>query len=172
MTTTVQRDSLDDNFGAPKLNSTLNILTILTIIGCVIALLGIAWNVVSIETEYRDMDKNIAAMNQPDAPAFVKGMMPDAATYKEMITNSYENRYVLLELGLIATALCFVGALQMRKLKKSGYLLYVVGEVMPIIYGAVLVGTMMLSGMMLVVSCAIPVIFIILYTFQRKNLVY
>ena len=75
-------------------------------------------------------------------------------------------------LGLVGVALCFYGAMQMRNLKKQGYLIYVVGELLPVITTAIFVGFgSLFGGMAIVLSLLVPVVFIALYTTQRKFLV-
>ena len=63
------------------------------------------------------------------APSWVKKMMgPDMM---EFITKSFENRIPLLIVGLIGTALCIFGALEMRKQKIQGYYMWLLGEILP-----------------------------------------
>lgn len=79
---------------------------------------------------------------------------------------------MIMILALAGAALCFYGAMQMRNLKKQGYLIYVVGELLPIISFAVFVGFgNIFGGMTMIFSLLIAAVFIILYTLQRKNLV-
>lgn len=74
--------------------------------------------------------------------------------------------------GVIGIILCFLGALMMRKLKKDGYWLYVAGQLIPFIAGFILMGTAQYNS---VGSFLVPVIvlaFIVMYTSQKKYLVY
>jgi ribose/xylose/arabinose/galactoside ABC-type transport system permease subunit len=90
----------------------------------------------------------------------------------EMIKKTYENRMMILIFALVGVALCFYGAMQMRNLKKQGYLIYVVGEILPIISFAVFIGFgSLFGGITMIFSTLIAVVFIILYTLQRKHLV-
>lgn len=161
-----------DQNNKPKLSSGLNVLTILTFIGCALQLLGSAWGFFSAQKSYEGMDKMIEQMNSDSMPSWAKSMMGDPEHLVEMITKSYENRIPIFLLSLAAVGLCFYGALQMRKLKKQGYLLYVIGEILPFLIQVLFIGTFTLTGMGMIVGACIALLFILLYTMQRKNLVY
>jgi len=77
----------------------------------------------------------------------------------------------IMLLTLVGVGLCLWGALEMRKLKKQGFMLWVIGEFLPIIGGLIFIGTGMVSGFSMI-WLIIPVIFLILYLVQRKYLVY
>ena len=78
----------------------------------------------------------------------------------------------MLIIGLAAIALCFYGALQMRKLKKQGFFIYLIGQLLPFLNTALFVGLFMFQGIGFAVGSAITVLFILLYLTQKKNLVY
>ena len=73
--------------------------------------------------------------------------------------------WVGLIIGLVGIALCFYGAMKMRKLQKQGFFIYVAGQLMPIIYTFVTVGV----GFGLI-GVIIPIVFIVLYATQLKEL--
>ncbi len=173
MAETMSRDSLELNdLERPRLTTTLNVLTILTFIGCAIQLLSSIWSFITAEETYRNKDKLIEQMNSGEMPEFAKKMMGDPAQFDALITASYENRIPILLIGVISITLCFWGALQMRKLKKQGYLIYVIGELMPFLSMALFIGGVAFSGAGFYISAAIAILFILLYTSQRKHLVY
>jgi hypothetical protein len=166
-------DSLNINeFDKPKLPTGLNVLTILTFIGCGLQLLGTVFGFVGADKNYNERDKMLAQVNSGDMPGWAKAMMPDPAKYEEMVTKAYENKIPILILGLIAVALCFYGALQMRKLKKQGFPIYVSGQILPFITSALFMGTMAMSGMFFMIGVGITLLFVLLYFMQRKHLVY
>ena len=162
----------DDENTKPKLSSGLNVLTILTFIGCALQLLGSGYSFLTAQKSYEGMDDVIAKMNSPEMPAWAKSMMGDPEHFRELITKSYENRIPILLLSLVAIALCFYGALQMRKLKKQGYLLYVIGEILPYLVQVLFIGMFVLTGATAIFFICLTLLFIVLYTMQRKNLVY
>jgi hypothetical protein len=150
-----------------KLPSMLNVLTILTYVGCALGAIMSIWSYFSATTSYK-LIQSIESGPGTGSRA-LDSMM---SSTMEMAKKQYDNRLFILLLALAGAALCFYGALQMRNLKKQGYLIYVVGEVLPIISFAVFVGfgNIFAATSMLLITL-VAVVFIILYTTQRKFLV-
>ena len=167
----------DDSLTVNELQQTplptgLNVLTILTMVGCVIFLFFVVFGFFSAKSTYEKKDEILAQMNSKEMPAFAKTMMGDPANFEAMVVKSYENRLPILILSLVGLGLCFVGALQMRKRKKQGYLFYVIGELLPFVTQALFIGFFAISGFTSIFFIAIAILFILLYTMQRKHLVY
>lgn len=161
-------DVLDFNDGQkPALPSALNVLTILTFIGCALGFFSAFWQYARAEKGYNDLLK--ARENIDQAPAFVKGMLSPEAV--EMARKGVEYKLPIMLLTLVGVGLCLWGALEMRKLKKQGFLLWVVGEFLPIVGGIVFLGFGMLSGFYLIFM-SVPIVFLILYAVNRKHLIY
>lgn len=172
MTETIQNSSLlSGEYEKKPLSTGLNVLTILTIVWCVISFGLIAMNFIGAKSSYEKKEESIARMQDPATPKFVRTMMGDPANLEKMIVKSYENRVPMLLLGVVSLALCLIGAIQMRKLKKQGYLLYVVGELLPFLSMAVFIGLFAMSGIIFIISLAFSLLFILLYTLQKKYLV-
>ena len=159
------------DFGNEKLPTTLNVLTILTFIGSGLAILSSLWSFASAKTSMDTKDAVMEKMNSPEMPGFAKAMMPDPAHFEEMITKSYENRIPILLIGLVAVALCIAGAMQMRKRKKQGYLIYVIGELLPFVAMISFIGIFTLTTAGGIIGMGIALLFIILYTTQKRHLV-
>jgi hypothetical protein len=168
MSTNSTSDLLEFNDGQkPALPSSLNVLTILTFIGCALGLLGGIWGYIKADQSYKDV---VAAQDKmADAPAWAKSFMGPEMV--EMARKSAENKLPILLLTLVGVALCLWGALEMRKLKKQGFILWVVGEFLPIAGGLIFVGGAMFSGFAMI-GLIFPVVFLILYFVQKKYLVY
>ena len=111
-------------------------------------------------------------MSAPETPAFARNMMGDPKDYEMLMTKSLENRIPILIISLVSIALCFYGALQMRKLNKQGYLLYIIGELLPFAITIFFLGAFAMKGFGFYFSIGIALLFILLYTSQRKHLVY
>lgn len=170
---TLQKDTLHtDDFEAPKLSTGLNVLTILTFIGSALQMIGAVFQFLGADKNYQEKDKMLAQANSDQMPGWAKAMMPDPAVYEEMVTRNMENKVPILLLTLAATALCIYGAMQMRKLKKQGYAIYLVGELLPFVTSALFLGAFAFKGMGFMFGLAIVAIFVLLYTLQRKNLRY
>ena len=159
-------------FDRPKLSTGLNVLTILSFIGCGIQLLTACWGFISAKTSFENKDKVMEQMNSGNMPSWAKSIMPNMAYFEEMVTKSYENRLPILILSLVAVGLCFYGLMEMRKFKKQGYLFYVIGELLPFVTMGLFIGTFMFAGMTFFIGAFIAALFIVLYAMQRKNLVY
>ena len=174
MTQTTQTDEmlLGNDYEKVPLPTGLNVLTILTIIWCVISLGLSSFGFFSAKTSYEKKDQSIEMMKSAETPKFVKTMMGDPENFEKMIIKSYENRIPIFILGIVSVALCFGGALQMRKRKKQGYIIYVVGEILPFVSLISFVGFFTVSGFAFIISIAIAFLFIILYTIQKKQLLY
>ena len=162
-------DGLDD-FQRDPLPSGLNVLTILTFVGCVISLFASVSGFLRAKTAFETKDDIIEKLNSGKTPTWVKGFMPDMEHFGELVTKSYENRIPILILGLISIGLCFVGALQMRKRKKQGFMLYVIGEVLPFLTSAIFIGLFSLTGGVAYFTFAVAGLFILMYAGQRKYL--
>jgi hypothetical protein len=161
-------DMLEFNDGQkPGLPGALNALTILTFIGCALGFIGGIWNYIRAEKAYKDLQE--AQSKLEEAPAWAKKFM--GPEMLEIARKSLEYKLPLFLLTLIGVALCLYGAIEMRKLKKQGFMLWVVGEFLPIIAAYIFLGSGIFSGFALL-GYIFPVIFLILYTLQRKHLIY
>lgn len=156
-------------FDKPKLTKTLNILTILTIIGSAIFL--------------------ISVLLMPTCTGFSKKMMAKAAeSGQQMSPKDMEkireanaqleivekNMVPYIAINVLGAGLCLFGAVMMRKLKKDGYWLYIAGQVLPWVGNILVLGVAYFTGQMMntIFMLMITLLFIVLYTTQRKNLIY
>jgi hypothetical protein len=77
---------------------------------------------------------------------------------------------------IVASALCLVGAILMWKLKKSGFILYVLGQCLPVLgtlflFGFMFSGPAVGFGVMISIFSAIfPIAFVIMYGLNLKHL--
>jgi hypothetical protein len=155
-----------DEEGKSKIPSGLNVLTILTFIGCgVFGLLTVLMPVIY-KFLLNIMDK--AASSGKEFSEKELADMEKGRAAIELVTN---NMVPMIIIGLVGIVLCFIGALWMRKFKKDGYWLYVAGELMPIIAGFFILGSKQYTGVSsYVIGIGIPLLFVVLYTLQRKYL--
>jgi hypothetical protein len=151
-----------------KLPSMLNVLTILTYIGCAVGAISAIYSYFTISASY----KLIEGMNTNGLNSDNKAVQSIMSQSMEMVKKQYDNRLMILLLGLVGMGLCFYGAMQMRNLKKQGYMLYVIGELIPILSFAIFIGFgSLFGGITMMFTVLISAVFIILYTTQRKELV-
>ena len=153
--------------GKPVIPSGLNVLTILTFIACgIFSLLLIATPM--LYKFFNSMMDKVAKSGQ-DIPA---KQMAEIEKGRAAMAIAQANMVPTIIAGLVGVALCVWGAVWMRKLKKDGYWVYVAGELLPVIANFALMGTSQLNGAFAIaLSLVFPVLFIVLYTLQRKHLV-
>ena len=154
-----------------KLPTMLNVLTILTYIGCALGAIGALYSYFTISASYKLME-GYQGMTDGLNGSENKAVQSLMSGSMELVKKQYENRTMIMILAIVGVALCFYGAMQMRNLKKQGYLIYVVGELIPLISYAVFIGFgSLFGGVGMIFTTLIAAVFIILYTTQRNFLV-
>ena len=150
-----------------KPSTGLNVLTILSIIGSVLSLIFSVVGYLFAESALEQKQKVIASGQLNDMPGFLKSQYtPEAMKLAE---NMVDNKLPILIMGLVSVVLCLYGAIEMRKLKSQGYILWLVGELLPIVATVIFIGAGTFSGLGLI-GLVIPVVFIILFTVYKKEL--
>jgi hypothetical protein len=129
-----------------KLPQMLNVLTILTYIGCAFGAL-----------------MSILAVAGVGFLSSMMGKSKELADVADKVSGG--SIWIGLIVGLIGVALCFFGAMKMRNLQKQGFYIYVAGQLIPIIYTFITVGI----GFGFI-GVIIPIVFIVLYATQLKEL--
>jgi hypothetical protein len=147
-----------------KLPTGLNVLTILTFIWSAYELYSSIKNFMTGKEALAELEK--AQEKLAEAPAWAKKMA--GPEMQEMMAKAIENRIPLMVISLVAIGLCVYGAIEMRKLKKQGYILWLIGEVLPYIGTAIFLPAFF--NTIFAFFVIFPIIFILLYTLQRKHL--
>jgi len=163
--TTTDLLNYDDN-GKAVMPSGLNVLTILTFIGCAIfGLLTLATPVIN-KFLLGMMDKAVKS-GQDISPKRLAEMEKG----REAIELASQNMIPIMAINMAGIILCFVGALWMRKFKKDGFWMYTAGELAPLLGNFLIMGTVQYTSIWSVLlGVGIPVLFVILYSMQRKYL--
>lgn len=162
-------DVLTDELETKGLPGNLNVLTILTFIGCGLEFLSYIWQYINAEKSVASMEKTMNSPEFNSMPEFAKKMMSPEALERLRIMAS--NKLPILILGLLGAGLCLFGALQMRKLKMQGYYLWLIGEILPAIGMLIFIGMGAFTGWAAMFGYVFLLVFIILYSLQRKYLV-
>lgn len=150
-----------------QLPTGLNVLTILTFIGCGIGGIFTLLTPMIIKWSSGFMDK---ALNS--GQELSQKQLADIEKGKASLELIKANMIPTMVIGIASIILCLLGAIWMRKRKKDGYWLYVAGELAPIVAGFAIMGTAQYTGVMsYIFGIGLPVLFVILYTMQRKHLV-
>ncbi|MBL7772458.1 MAG: hypothetical protein JNM95_06345 [Chitinophagaceae bacterium] len=147
-----------------KLPSGLNVLTILTYIGSGLGLLGGIYNYFTVCSTVEKME----AMGDNSAMSGAIGKMVEEAM--KSAQKQCDNRTAIAIITVVTCILCFVGAMQMRNRKKSGFLIYSVGELLGPLAMIFFIGSGMFAGFQLI-GVIIPILMVILYATQRKHLI-
>jgi hypothetical protein len=159
-------ENLDWKGEKKKLPETLNVVSIISLVGCG---LGAIFSILGFVGAQSNYDKLVEMQgNLDNAPDFVKKLAGPAAV--EMARKSLENRLPILLLSLVACAICLYGVLQMRALKKVGFSIYLIGELLPVPVTFIFLGMAAISGITLAALFIIPIVFISLYASQVKHL--
>ena len=161
--------TLDQQPDTKTMTGTIKVLTILTFIGCGLAFISAVW---SLYSSGKSMEQNAILQEQADQISesgneVAAGMIMQSI---DMMRKQYENRYLLLIVNLLATGLCLFGALEMRKMRKNGFYLWLTGELLPIIITVAIIGFNLMGGMVLAASLLFAGVFIVLYALQLKNM--
>lgn len=161
------QESLNFNdFQKPVLPQTLNVLTILTIIGCSIFLIFAIASPWATKFSKSMMEKASASENLSSK------QLEDMEHTKQILAITEKNMIPLMVIGLASIILCFAGAIMMRKLKKDGYWIYIAGQAIGIIGNLFILGSYQFADWKNYFGYLITAVFIFLYTTQKKYLVY
>ena len=146
--------------------SGINVLTILTFIGCVFELYSSVKNLLYGKEAVAKLED--AQVKLQDAPAFARKMA--GPEMLDIAKKSVENAVPIFIISFVSIALCLYGAIEMRKLKKQGYVLWLAGELLPYIGTLIFIGTAFFSTYLAFIL-VFPIVFIILYTVNKKSLI-
>jgi hypothetical protein len=89
----------------------------------------------------------------------------------DMVESAVDYASTLAIINIIAALVCLWGVIWMWNLKKTGYYIYVVAELAPVIISFILVGLgSFLGGFLALVGLIFPVLFVILYGLNVKHM--
>ena len=153
----------EDNF-PDQVPQMINVLTILTFIGSglsFITYLGLYFMIPFIKSTN---EKNMELIQNSDRPQneFLDGVIESGQAAMEYMEEIYL-------MNVIVAIFCIIAAIMMRKLKKTGYYLYVLATLVYMIFPFVLLG-FGLASIGYILSVLIGTTFIILYGVNLKHL--
>ena len=151
-----------------KPSSTLNVITILTIIASILEIPRAVFAYVNAAADYERLKTLMNTGDLQKAPGFVKSLVNEKSLH--IAEKMMENRMPMMIAILAGSVLCLVGAFAMRKLKAQGYSLWLIGEFLPIAATAIFIGADAFTGLSLI-AYIFPVLFLVLYTVHLKELV-
>ena len=141
--------------------------TFLTVL-CILTFIGVAWAVIS----------NVMTLLASGASQALAGAAMDSADMSGLENMPGMKEAMLLVkhaktlaiIGIVSALICLIGALQMWKLKKSGFFIYLIGEWAPVIASIVLIGFSFTGGFMAIATMIVPLIMTILYGMNLKHM--
>src|SRR5262249_28708284 len=149
-----------------KMPETIKVVSVLTFIGSGLAIIFGLWGFSQAKASYDRYMENRDKMDQ--MPSFLKNMMGPHP--EEYLRNNLDNRLPILLITVVGAILCIYGAMMMRQLKKAGFGIYVIGELLPFLSIFLFIG-LGNSGMGgLIFGCVIALVFILLYASQLKHM--
>lgn len=149
-----------------KATGTLNVLTILTFIGSGIQIIMSAATPFLMSFSSKMMNKALEAGGE-----LTPSQIADMEKAKAKMQLTTDNIIPLVSSGVIAGIGCIIAAIMMRKLKKDGFIIYAICELLPLVVGFIFLGLNQFDGIFsYILSIGIPVLFIVLYATQRKQL--
>jgi len=153
--------------GKQAIPSGINTLTILTFIGSGLSLVFVVLTPFINKLFLGFMDKAKTSGTELTAK-----QLGDIEKGKAVMELTAANMIPLMVIGLVSIALCVLGAVWMRKLKRDGFWIYVGGELLPVVGNFILLGNDQFTGVTSVLmAVALPLVFIALYFRQMKYLI-
>lgn len=148
----------------------LKVLCILTFVGAGFGIIGALYSMAMHEFTMNLMEKSVASSE--GNPFMPKGFN---ATYLETLQKWGMVSYIL---NFVASLLCLFGAIMMWKLKKSGFYIYILGQIIPFIAAYGLMGGVtsnggMMSGLVLIgqiFGALFSIAFIVMYAVNLKHM--
>jgi hypothetical protein len=114
--------------------------------------------------------KNLSGIEKvKDLKVFTNDLFTGIDTQLVYTNKVIDNSIFLGVISFLASVFCFIGIVWMWKLKKKGYYVYIVGEMLPIIATIALVG-LSFTGTMAIISVLLPLVFIILWGINLKHM--
>jgi len=164
----MENQTLDHQPQAKTMTGTINVLSILTFIGCGIAFISAIW---SLYSSGKSMEQIAIMQEQVDQMGETSETAANIMLQSiDMVKKQYDNRYLLLIVNLLATGLCLFGAIEMRKMRKNGFYLWLTGELLPILITVAIIGFNLMGGIVLGASLLFAGVFIVLYGLQVKHM--
>lgn len=158
-----QKDYLQaHHYAHPAVPSGINVLSILSFIGS-------GFQVIGAVLGYFIAPYNAKQALENNPAQYTREMKPLGGFLKwsnEMSLRQLEYRVPILIVTLLTAVLCIYGVLEMRKLKKSGFTIYCIGELGLPLFTAIVIGFWASAF-----GFVIAILFVILFGVRRKYLI-
>ena len=129
---------------------------------CILSFVGIGIGVISALYSLLTFSSTIEMMNR-------YGDLMSSSPFGGMVDSLIKWGQTLYAIQIVANLVCLAGVLMMWKLKKSGFFIYIVGEIAPAIASFALMGGYgPLGTMAMIMGTIFPIAFIIMYGLNLK----
>lgn len=157
----------DSNIESKKMTTTINVMTIITFIGCIYSLITAISFLnpqLTLEMLLEPIQKSIESAEDYEIliNVFLKQM--------DNTRILFENKYLFSITEIIFSACCVYGAVEMRKMNKIGFYAYTTGQIIPLLASLAITGWNIASGTTFIFSVLFSGIFILIYAFQLKHM--
>ncbi len=166
----------ETNTGAPKRPTFLTVLCILSFIGCAFGIFGGFYGYFTNKALVGSGDAFSEQMQSGMEEAMASGEMSEAE--RELANSLGEAFGGAMDFNAMANAsliqgimalICLVGVFMMWQLKKTGFYIYTLAQIVTVATPFLLVGGLA-GGLMGTLGAIFPVIFIILYALNLKHM--
>lgn len=150
----------------------LTVLCILTFVGAGIGFLGAVYGLATIQSTIAQLEQSRDSLSELGSTF--------GDDFNDIMASQIEvtKKYGLISaiLNTVGNGLCLLGAFWMWSLKKNGFYVYIIGQILPLIASFGLMGGMdlgMFAGLAvgaMIVGAMIPVAFIIMYGLNLKHM--
>jgi hypothetical protein len=155
----------------PRMTPLLKVISILSIVASSFQFLSAVYSYFTAESNYVTVTAMSDGVGKAPMPGWLKSIIGDPQDLVEIAKSQMENKVPLLLLGVLAAGLCLWGVIQMRKLKKQGLYIYVIGELLPFLTMTLFMSSAAFNGVAFYATVFFTLLFIILYWTQRSCLV-
>jgi len=141
--------------------------TFLTVL-CILSFIGVGFVVISNIVALIGGGVSKAILETSEEVMEAMETVEEVPVVGESVSKIVSNASTMAPINIIAALVVLVGVLMMWRLKKTGYYIYIVGEIAPVIALIVLGG--LLGGFMAIFSSLIAILFIVLYGLNVKHM--
>lgn len=141
--------------------------TFLTVL-CILSFIGVGFVAISNIVALIGGGVSKAIMESSEEVMEAMETVEEVPVVGESVTKIVSSASTMAPINIIAALVVLVGVFMMWNLKKTGYYIYIVGEIAPVIALIVLGG--LLGGFMAIFSSFIAILFIVLYGLNVKHM--
>lgn len=144
--------------------------TFLTVL-CILSFIGVGLTIIQSITRFFATKASSALMDATGVMDEMEQAMqevPGGDIVTDSVSTIVDKGPMLATINLIAALVVLAGVLMMWNLKRTGYYIYIVGEIAPVVALVVVGG--LLGGFLAIITSVFAILFIILYGLNVKHM--